>query len=300
MAERPTPPWADQIPAGSFISNNPTYELGKYFNRFTKGSFTSSCGTRMNYYFFDPTGIGYPKKGADDDYPVLIFFHGTGNALEGDICINYTGAELYASDAYQKTMGGAYILIPMANEYRNEEGRTMGFWSNDYIEPAYELITTVLKERTGGQGMRFLFGNSSGARFVFRFADAHPEACNVLIPVGTTDISSDERIDEFDEKGIWLFYAEGKRDEFNDFEKSVVPRLPRMKAMKHCFLFTPEWVYNGDGGIASIFGGIEMGQHCLMNGVQANLMFDDGTPMDDRLPNGMTGWIADVLQKSGK
>jgi hypothetical protein len=29
-----------------------------------------------------------------------------------------------------------------------------------------------------------------------------------------------------------------------------------------------------------------------MNGIQANLMFDDGKPMDERLPEGLTGWIA--------
>lgn len=63
--------------------------------------------------------------------------------------------------------------------------------------------------------------------------------------------------------------------------------------MKNCFMFTPEWVRNGDKGIASIVAEVEMGQHCLMNAVQANLMFDDGTPMDRRIPRGMTGWIAD-------
>ena len=54
-----------------------------------------------------------------------------------------------------------------------------------------------------------------------------------------------------------------------------------------------------DKGIASIVGGIEMGQHCLMNAVQSNLMFDDGTPMDPRLPDGLTGWIADRRKAAG-
>lgn len=296
MAERPTPPWADQIPEGGFISYGPTYSVGKLFDRFTEDWFTASDGTKMKYYFFDPTEHGYPKSGK---YPVLIFFHGKSNALEGDICINYTGAELYASDAYQKDMGGAYILIPIANEYRTPEGRVEGTWAKEYIVPSHELIESVLSERAECAGLRFLFGNSAGARFVFRMADAYPEAYDVIIPVGTVDISTDERLDAFDENGIWLFYAEGKRDEFNNFEKDVVPRMPRLQAMKHCFMFNPDWVYNGDGGVASIVAGIEMGQHCLMNGIQANLMFDDGTPMDDRLPHGMTGWIADVLKERG-
>jgi len=40
-----------------------------------------------------------------------------------------------------------------------------------------------------------------------------------------------------------------------------------------------------------------------MNAVQSNLMFDNGTPMyPDVLPNGVTGWIADVVaeRRGGK
>ena len=296
MADRPTPPWADQIPEGGFISCAPTYQVGKLFDRFEKDWYTAGDGTKMKYWFFDPTEHGFPKG---KTYPVLVFFHGASNALEGDICINYTGAELYASDVYQKSMGGAYILIPVANEYRDGEGRTQGTWSTDYVEPTHELIQSVLTARGANAGLRFLFGNSAGARFVFRIADAYPEAYDVLIPVGTTDVSTDERLREFDRCGILLFYAIGRRDEFNPYETQIVPQLPRLATMKNCFTFVPDWVYNGDGGIASIFAGIEMGQHCLMNGVQANLMFDDGTPMYGCLPEGMTGWIADVLKERG-
>lgn len=292
MADRPTPPWADQIPEGGFISYGPTYEVGRYFDRFVTDWFTASDGTKMKYYFFDPTGYGWPQKG---DYPILIFFHGTSNALVGDTCINYTGAELYASDEYQKRIGGAYILIPVANEYRDETGRCQGFWSKEYIEPADELVQSVIATRTNGVGTRFAFGNSSGARFVFRIADAHPENYDVLIPVGTSDVSTEEKIAEFDARDMYLLYSICKRDEFNKFETDVEPKLPRLKAMKHCTIFNPEWVYNGDGGVASIMGGIEMGQHCLMNAVQADLMLDNGKPMYEILPNGITGYIADVL-----
>ena len=44
----PTPPWAAEIPEGSFISYTPTYKVGEYFNRFHKASFEN-----MNYYYFD-------------------------------------------------------------------------------------------------------------------------------------------------------------------------------------------------------------------------------------------------------
>jgi len=294
MAERPTPPWAAEIPEGTFISKGPTYPLGRYFSRFGKDWYTGEDGTKMKYYFFDPTEHGYPERA---DYPILVFCHGTSNSLEGDVCINYTGAEMYASDEYQKAMGGAYVLVPVANEYRDADGRVKGSWDASYVEPTLGLVREVIETRTKGVGTRFLLGNSSGGRFVFTMANAHPEAWDALVPVGTVDISPDEMLDVFDERGIYLLYAEGKRDEFYCYEKDVVPRLPRLARMKHCLIFTPEWVYNGDGGIASIFSAVEMGQHCLMNGIQANLMFDDGTPMDSLLPRGVTGWIADVVRE---
>lgn len=37
--------------------------------------------------------------------------------------------------------------------------------------------------------------------------------------------------------------------------------------------------------------GIEMGQHCMITQVQANLIYDDGAPYCDKIPNGITGWI---------
>ena len=36
--EKPTPPWANEIPEGSFISYSPTYKVGEYFDRFKKDS----------------------------------------------------------------------------------------------------------------------------------------------------------------------------------------------------------------------------------------------------------------------
>ncbi len=65
--------------------------------------------------------------------------------------------------------------------------------------------------------------------------------------------------------------------------------------MKKTFVFTPEWIYNGDRGIASINFGFEMGQHCLVNPMHCNLMYDDGSPMYSELPLGVTGWLHSVL-----
>ena len=97
-SNKSTPPWAKEIPEGSFISYEPTYKVGEYFDRFHKDSFE-----KMSYYFFDPTEHGYQKG---KQYPLFIFMHGTSNALEGDVCINYAGAEFYSKEEYQKPVGG--------------------------------------------------------------------------------------------------------------------------------------------------------------------------------------------------
>lgn len=82
---------------------------------------------------------------------VLIFLHGRSNALEGDICINYTGAEFYATEKYQKQIGGAYVLVPLANEKRNENGEVTDTWGETYAEPLYNLINSFIKEHADTQ-----------------------------------------------------------------------------------------------------------------------------------------------------
>ncbi|MBP5353547.1 MAG: HAD-IA family hydrolase [Lachnospiraceae bacterium] len=286
--------WYSEIPEGDFVSKAPTYEVGKYFPRFHSGRFTFGDIT-LKYYWFDPREYGYADDG---NLPLLTFLHGKSNALVGDICINYTGAELYASDSYQKAMGGAFILIPIANEYIDEQGRCMGTWQPLYLESAHALILNFIGEHTNGVGKRILLGNSAGATFTLRLMDNYMDDFDVAIPVGSASLAEDEVLDQYDEKGKILLFTMGRRDEFHPFDKEVGPRLAKLQSMKNCILCVPDWVRNGDHGIASIGAeSFEMGQHCMMNAVQCNLMFDDGTPMIPEFPRGMTGWIADYLGK---
>lgn len=289
ITERPIPPWTKELPDGAFVSYDPTYPTGKYFDRFKEDSYEG-----LKYYFYDPTEYGYPKK---NDYPLLIFLHGTSNSLVGELCINYSGAEMYSSDDYQKDLGGAYILVPIANEYKDEDGNIHGYWDESYTEPVTALIDNFIEKYTNRVGEKILLGNSSGARFTFTLGEKHTDKFDILVPVGSCDISPDETMDVWDELGVTLFFALCKHDELYTFEEQAVPRFERIKAMKHSYIFTPEWTYNGDGGVASINFGYEIGQHCLMNEVQMNLMFDDGTPMDDQLPNGFTGWLKEELNR---
>ena len=294
--EKNLPPWASEMAEGDFISKAPTYECGKYFDLFKEDRYRSKSGMQLKYWSFDPDKDSEVKR----KLPLLVFLHGTGNSLVGDLCINYTGAELYASPKYQESMGGARILIPVANEYAGEDGRTLGFWDNRYLLPVHELIMDFIKKRADVIGPVFLFGNSSGATFALRLMDTYMDDFDAVIPVGSEALGSDAVLDEYDKKDKYLFFALGKCDEFHNFKENVAPRIERLEKMKHCFIYTPDWVRNGDKGVASINFGIEMGQHCLMNGIHANLMFDDGMPMDERLPEGVTGWIAQTVKEINK
>lgn len=74
--------------------------------------------------------------------------------------------------------------------------------------------------------------------------------------------------------------------------------LPEFYSIEQDKTSVPDWAkYMRDGGIASVHYGIEMGQHCMINWIQHNLMFDNGKPADERLPNGVTGWIKEVSEK---
>ena len=291
LASRPTAPWLKDMDPDDFVSPYPTYPCGTILDRFKKGEFIGTDGTKIGYYFYEPADV---KAETGRGLPLLVFFHGRSNSFVGDLCVNYTGAERYACDEYQASMGGAYILIPIANEFRDENGRTEGTWSPKYDTVVRELLKSFTEERRAKVNTVIFLGNSAGGTYVLHALESFPENVDAIIPVGSSALPEDRILEEFDDAGKHLLFAMGKRDEFNDYKEEIVPRLPKLEALKNCFVFTPEWVRNGDKGIASINGGIEMGQHCLMNGIQANLMFDDGTPMDERLPRGLTGWIADV------
>ena len=106
----------------------------------------------------------------------------------------------------------------------------------------------------------------------------------LILPRSATDVIRGIP-DSFDLDTNTLTQAEHKKAMIEALEK-----------LDNCICFFPEWVYNGDGGVSSVFYGFEMGQHCMINWIQHNLMFDSGKPADTRIPNGVTGWIKSVCE----
>lgn len=290
--ENPIPPWMEEMDEGDLISCNTTYVLGTYWDEFDEYSYPCETTGDLRYFVYDPV-----KHGADKNkkYPVMMWIHGTNCAIDGRRCVGYCGAEQYASPKYQEAMGGgAYIIVPLANEARLEDDTIVGFWDETYIAPVKDLFDKVCEEHAENISSRFAMGASSGGYFTWRLIENYPGDFDGAIPIASGYIPSDESLKKIDDAQVKVVIAHGKHDEMAPFDKCIVPREESLRAMKNAVCYFPEWVRNEDKGVASVNYGMEMGQHCLINQFQANLMYNDGTCYDELFPEGVTGWVKDV------
>jgi len=285
------PAWAEYLRDGEFISYSNTYTSKIYFDLFDKYVFPCEETGDIRYYVYDPV-----KHGADPNgkHPVLMWLHGASNSLMEEGCIMCCGAEQFASQKYQQAMGGAYLIVPLANEQRLEDGTLLGTWSKAHSAPVKAIYDKVCAEHSANVGKKFVMGASAGGYFTWQLLEDYDGYFHGAMPISSGYVPDDDALDRISGSGIQLVIAHGRHDEMAIFDQCIVPRMDKLMSLNNCICFFPEWVYNGDGGVSSVFYGIEMGQHCMINWVQHDLMFDDGTPADDRLPEGVTGWIKQV------
>ncbi len=288
------PQWAQFLSEGEFISYSNTYKSKVYFDLFDKYIFPCEKTGDIRYYVYNPI-----KHGADPcgQYPVMMWLHGASNSLMEEGCIMCCGAEQYASEKYQKQMGGAFIIVPLANEQRLEDGTIIGTWSKEHSAPIKAIYDKVCNEYAENISKRFVMGASSGGYFTWQLLEDYGSYFDGAIPISSGYVPSDESLEKISQSGVNLIIAHGRHDEMAIFDECIAARMEKLLQMKNCICFFPKWVYNGDGGISSVFYGFEMGQHCMINWIQHNLMFDNGKSADERLPNGVTGWINDVCKK---
>ncbi len=290
----PSPPWEKELEEGDFISCSTSYVLGGYWDLFDEYVFDSPMTGDITYFVYDPVKHGAPKEGK---YPVLMWIHGTNCAIDGRKCVGYCGAEQYASPEYQKSMsGGAFIVVPLANEKRLADDTISGSWDERYLMPVKKLFDAVCEKHAVNIGSRFVMGASSGGYFTWRMIELFTQDFDGAIPIASGYVPSAKKLKKLDDSGIRLIVAHGRHDEMAVFKKCIAPREEELLGLKNCICFFPEWVRNEDKGVASVNYGTEMGQHCLVNQFQANLLFDDRTCYDERLPEGVTGWIREVAQ----
>ena len=159
------------------------------------------------------------------------------------------------------------------------------------------ICDTVCENHNKNIGKKFIMGASAGGFMTWKMLEDHGNYFDGAIPIASRYVPDDETLDRLSESGVHLLIAHGRHDEMAVFDECIAPREEKLQSLKNCLCFFPEWVYNGDGGIASIDYGMEMGQHCMINWIQHNLMFDNGKSADERLPKGVTGWVKDISQK---
>lgn len=325
----PEIPWLALLSENDTITTKLPYVEGTYYHLFEEGLFKTndSLVGDLRYYVYDPTKHGYSK---DKSYPVLYAFHGSSASLQGITAINWAGVEYFASPEYQEKMGGAYIICPLANEYmdgdflrlswmtapdhasdtgisdypdtfisslkssfgRNVERFLTLLGKNSiYTKHLYDLLNEVRSTFTSA-GKTIVFGTSAGGYCAWRYIISYPvDAALIMAPAYLPSTKELEVLEQRKQR-IWL--CQGLHDECVPYEFSVAPILDKLTSMEQVELFLPAFVRMPDHGVYSNPAGIEMGQHCINNAVQCDLMYDDGKPMDPNHPEGVTGWIKSI------
>lgn len=275
-------PWEPLLAPDDFVSYLPTYRGGAYLDLFQEMTTQDDTVGAITSYLYAPQ--------TDAPRPLLVFFHGATNALAGKICVMHSGGELYASPSYQEDMGGAYVLVPLANEKKDENGNLIDSWSPDYFDVLARTILNVKAQHAISKVI--VLGGSSGGYMSWAFTEAYPDLVNACVPISSGYVPEKASLQMLAEHGIQVIAAHGRHDELCSFAEYIAPHEADLMAMPNILCYFPEWVRNGDYGVASLNFGFEIGQHCLINQVQANLLYADGKPYDERLPKGVTGWIA--------
>ena len=280
------PEWAQYMDEGDFISYMPSFVGNKYLDKFEELKLMSEEKGEITYYLYDPTKNGFS---ADGKYPLIMFIHGYTNAMDGIKCVGHSGAEMFADPVRQEKMGGAYLLVPLANERRNENGEVVDSWDEGYL-PGLKAIIEKTRSENPAISKVAVGGGSSGGYMTWNMINAYPEMFAGAFPVsgGNDDIC--KCIDTH----IKILFACSRYDEFGAFDRIGEKNIKKLEAASNVITYFPKFLRNGDGGVASLYFGIEMGQHCMITQLQADFIYDDGTPYIPELPDGMTGWFRDL------
>ena len=325
MSQNSAYPWAKYLLPDDFISPAPGYDTEPCLAMFEKRTFASVDDRvgDLTYYFYDPTEHGYPKDGK---YPLIFSLHGAGGALQGITAVAWSGAAMYASPAYQERMGGAYILCPLANEERAEDGSLKMLWMTPsgpsdkdmylpeildqirpylkdhriaallgtdtiYAETLHRLLHSTLEQYPAIRST-VLFGTSSGGYGGWRMLINHPEDFRLAVLMAGAYLPATCELQKVEDSGCEVLICHSRNDEAVPFDLATEPNMPFFERSRHFRTYCPVLFRRADRGVASNAGsGFEMGQHCINDLVQEDLMFADGTPCDPGVPEGITGLI---------
>lgn len=326
MVDKSKYPWGAALSDEDFITQDHTYDATPYLPLFEKRVFkeVSNNTGDVRYYVYDPTEHGFPK---DQKYPMIFALHGANGSLQNEIAIDWAGVGMFASPSYQEKLGGCYIVCPLANEKETDHG-TEKTWmtarnetdlsqydeavlkeiepllkdapkrryellgtDSIYSDILYEILHSVLNEYSNINKV-VLFGTSAGGYMAWRMLINHPEDYCFAVVMAGAYLPTWKDLDKINEAKVHTLICHGKHDEAVDFNLCTKPNICKFNALPMFETYFPELVRCGDHGVLSIGeDSFQMGQHCINNAVQQNLIYDDGTPYDERFPEGIIGLI---------
>ena len=326
-------PWLKYMSPGDVIGGDHTYDSYAQLSKFDEYLFPaiSKRAGDIRYYVYDPTKHGYPK---DRKYPLLFAIHGASGSFQGSVAIDWAGAAMYASEAYQKKLGGMYVVCPLANEKRDEKGQMYDSWPTSdeagdmsiyaeeqlqKLEPLKEMLShrfirlgtdsiysetlhALLHYVEGEYSLIdpkkvFLFGTSAGGYMAWRMTINHPEDFLLSVIMAGAYLPAECELRKIEKAGTNVLVCHGCYDELVNWDFFIAPNEKYYYTFHNFMTFFPGFVRDGAHGIVDVHGsGRQQGQHCINNCIQQNLIYDDGTLYDGRFPEGMTGFMKKLME----
>ena len=177
---------------------------------------------------------------------------------------------------------------------RKTSRRAWAYAAQRFVLPTCENVI-FMSEHEGHVGKLAVVGTSAGGYMAYRYALDYTDTVNALLLMAPAYTPTEADLDKLEAAGFPILHLKSTHDEMLTYEEYTAPVRAKLDSMSNMTNVCTDWVRNGDGGVASLFFGIEMGQHCICSSVGQDMMFDDGKPMEQQIPNGITGWFKEVL-----
>ena len=145
------------------------YRQGKIVDEEADKFVAAKSKSGVNYQYFKPVNKDDGKK-----HPLIIWFHGNGEGGYKDYRNNVSqklanrGAVAFAEDKTQKIFGGAYVVVPQADDtwYNN--------YTKGYIKSVKAMIDEFASENNVDKNRIYVFGASAGGYMSFRMMIEYP------------------------------------------------------------------------------------------------------------------------------
>ena len=146
------------------------YRQGKIVDEEADKFVVAKSKNGVNYQYFKPVNKDDGKK-----HPLIIWFHGNGEGGYKDYRNNVSqklanrGAVAFAEDKTQKIFGGAYVVVPQADDtwYNN--------YTKGYIKSVKTMIDEFVSENNIDKNRIYIFGASAGGYMSFRMMIEYPD-----------------------------------------------------------------------------------------------------------------------------